>query len=110
MKMCSLYWSIQTNVSDVNLILFSPYFVSMHVRSAMSDSFATSGTVAPPGSLVHKDSPGKNIGVGCHALLQGIFPNPGMELLFPALPLSHNTVFQTISVCSLSFFFFCQKK
>ena len=26
-----------------------------------------------PGSSVHEDSPGKNTGVGCHALLQGIF-------------------------------------
>ena len=26
-----------------------------------------------PGSSVHGDSPGKNAGVGCHALLQGIF-------------------------------------
>jgi len=37
---------------------------------------------SPPGSSVHGDSPGKNIGVGCHALLQGIFPtqgsNPGL--------------------------------
>ena len=35
-----------------------------------------------PGSSVHGDSPGKNIGAGCHALLQGIFPtqgsNPGL--------------------------------
>ena len=27
-----------------------------------------------PGSSVHGDSPGKNTGVGCHVLLQGIFP------------------------------------
>ena len=26
---------------------------------------------SPPGSSVHGDSPGKNTGVGCHALLQG---------------------------------------
>ena len=26
---------------------------------------------SPPGSVVHGDSPGKNTGVGCHALLQG---------------------------------------
>ena len=36
----------------------------------------------PLGSSVHQDSPGKNTGVGCHALLQGIFPtqrwNPGL--------------------------------
>ena len=31
----------------------------------------------PPGSSVHGDSPGKNTGVGGHALLQGIFPSRG---------------------------------
>ena len=29
---------------------------------------------SPPGSSVHGDSPGKNTRVGCHALLQRIFP------------------------------------
>ena len=29
---------------------------------------------SPPGSSVHGDSPSKNTGVGCHFLLQGIFP------------------------------------
>ena len=32
---------------------------------------------SPPGSSVHGDSPGKNTGVGCYALLQGIFPTQG---------------------------------
>ena len=32
---------------------------------------------SPPGSSVHGDSPGKNTGVVCHALLQGIFPTQG---------------------------------
>jgi len=32
---------------------------------------------SPPDSSVHGDSPGKNTGVGCHALLQGIFPTQG---------------------------------
>ena len=35
-----------------------------------------------PDSFVYGDSPDKNTGVGCHALLQGIFPtqesNPGL--------------------------------
>ena len=35
---------------------------------------------SPPGSSVHGDSPGKNTGVGCHALLQGIFPTQGLNL------------------------------
>ena len=37
---------------------------------------------SPPGSSVLRDSPGKTTVVGCHALLQGIFPiqgsNPGL--------------------------------
>ena len=43
------------------------------------------------------DSPGKNTGVGCHALLQGEFPDTGIELeslgapalQMDSLPLSH---------------------
>ena len=38
---------------------------------------------SPPGSSVHGDSPGENTGVGCHALLQGIFPTQGFD---PGLP------------------------
>ena len=36
-----------------------------------------------PGSFVHGDSPGKNTGMGCHALLQGIFPTQGSN---PGIP------------------------
>ena len=32
-----------------------------------------------PDSSVHGDSPGKNTGVGFHALLQGIFPTQGLN-------------------------------
>jgi len=32
-----------------------------------------------PGSSVYGDSPGKNTGVGCHALLQEIFPTQGLN-------------------------------
>jgi len=38
---------------------------------------------SPPGSSVHEDSPGKNTGVGGHAVLQGIFPTQGSN---PGLP------------------------
>ena len=50
-------------------------------HSVMSDSLRLHD-YSPPGSSVHGDSPGKNPGVGCHALPQGIFPtqrlNPGL--------------------------------
>ena len=38
---------------------------------------------SPPGSSVHGDFPGKKAGVGCHSLLQGIFPTQGLN---PGLP------------------------
>ena len=38
---------------------------------------------SPPGSSVLGDSPGKNTGMGGHALLQGIFPTQGS---IPGLP------------------------
>ena len=44
------------------------------------------GLYSPPGSSPW-DSPGKNTGVGCHALLQGIFPTQAPNL--PLLPLLH---------------------
>ena len=36
--------------------------------------FVTPIDCSLPGSSVHGDSPGKNTGVSCHALFQGIFP------------------------------------
>ena len=35
---------------------------------------------SPPESM---ESPGKNSGVGCHSLLQGIFPTQGLNLGLP---------------------------
>ena len=50
--------------------------------SVMSDSLWPHGLYLP-GASVHGDSPGKNSGVGCHALLQGVFPTQGSN---PGLP------------------------
>ena len=43
-----------------------------------------------PGSSVRGDSPGKNTGVGCHALLQEIFPTRGSN---PGLPHSRQILY-----------------
>ena len=40
---------------------------------------------SPPDSSVRGDSPGKDTGVGCHALLQGGLPHPGIKPRSPAL-------------------------
>ena len=38
---------------------------------------------SPPDPSAHEDSPGKNTGVGCHVLLQRVFPTRGLN---PGLP------------------------
>ena len=56
------------------------------VRCLVAQSYPTlcdSTDCSPPGSSVHGESPGQNSGVGCHALLQGIFPTQGSN---PGLP------------------------
>ena len=45
---------------------------------------------SPPGFSVQVDSPGKNTGVDCHALLQGIFPSQGSN---PGLPHSRRILY-----------------
>ena len=56
----------------------------MKVLAAWSyPTFCDPMDCSPPGFSVHGDSPGKNTGVGCHALLQGIFPTQGSN---PGLP------------------------
>ena len=44
--------------------------------------FVTLWTIQPARLLCPWDSPGKNIGMGCHALLQGIFSTQGLNLCF----------------------------
>ena len=62
-------------------------------HSLVSDSLWSHG-LRPTRLLCPWDSPGKNTGVGCRALLQGIFPTQGSNLgLLPwqvdSLPQSH---------------------
>ena len=61
---------------------------------------------SPPGSSVHGDPTGKNTGVGCHALLQGIFPIQGSN---PGLPHCRRILYQLshqgspVIICWISF-------
>ena len=51
------------------------YVINVCVRAQLLQSCLTlcdPMDFSPPGSSVHGDSPGKNTGVGCHVLLQGI--------------------------------------
>ena len=51
--------------------------------SVMSNCLQPHG-LQPARFLCTWDSPGKNTGVGCHALLKGDHPNPGIKPRSPA--------------------------
>ena len=65
----------------------------MRLVTQLCQTLCDSMDCSLPGSSVHGDYPGKNTGVGCHALRQGIFPtqglNPSPALQADSLPLSH---------------------
>ena len=60
--------------SSLFFLLYSQFSVCACLVSQSCPTFCDSMDCSPPGSSVHGDSPGKNTGVGCYALLQGIFP------------------------------------
>ena len=61
-----------------SLVGFSPCMYAKLVQLCLTLCDLTDCSL--PGSSVHGDSLGKNTGVGCHALLQGIFPTQGSNL------------------------------
>ena len=64
------------------LLLFLVFLICASVLCLVTQLCATLWgpmDCSPPGSSAHGDSPGKNTGVGCHALLQGIFPMQGLN-------------------------------
>ena len=65
------------------LLIYVYIYIYLHINrycamlSHLVVSVCNSINYSFPGFSVHRDSPGKNIGVGCHALLQGIFLTQG---------------------------------
>ena len=72
--LCVLAWEIPSTEEPSGLQHMLAK--SLQLCPTLCDPMACS----PPGSSVHGDSPGKNTGMGCHALLQGIFPTEGLNL------------------------------
>ena len=65
-------------------IAFPPFCCAvLHLATQSYPTLCDPMDYSPPGSSVRGDSPSKKMGVGCHALLQGIFPTQGSN---PGLP------------------------
>ena len=66
---------LQMNDIETTLCVSENDTVERHTKSLQScPTLCDTMDFSPPGSSIHGDSPGKNTGVGCHALLQGLFP------------------------------------
>ena len=79
-----MYWSIKMIIStffcERKMPVLACAVLCLVAQSCWT--FSEPMDCSPPGSSAHGDSAGKNTGVGCHPLLQGIFPtqvwNPGL--------------------------------
>ena len=85
MRRCFRAWGTRCSLQLVEMQIFEKpetlqtLYHACYVPSVVSDS-CDPLDCSPPGSSVHGDSPGKNTGVGCYALLQGVFPTQGWNL------------------------------
>ena len=82
-KSCCHLWLNGLRFSLNKLIVFECLYVLCSIVLCLvgqtCSSLCNPMDHSPLGSSVHGVSPGKNTGVDCHALLEGIFPNQGQN-------------------------------
>ena len=71
----SLYWNLKMKC------ILLPLLIVSKLKSTSNPTLWDPMDCSQPGSSVHRDFPGKNTGLGCHFLLQGIFPTQGLNLV-----------------------------
>ena len=72
------------DLSNPKSHIFPPYLEETSKVICMLSCSSHVWLFATPWTVAHRllcpwDSPGKNIGMGCHVLLQGIFPTQGLN-------------------------------
>ena len=78
---------LKRNIGCICLKYFLIYSSFSKYKFVHANSFQSCQTLRDPvdcipvGSSVHRDCPGKNTGVGCHALIQVTFPTQGSNLI-----------------------------
>ena len=105
----------------VRMQLYQQLCVALCLGTQLCPTLCDPMHCSPPGSSAHGDSPGKNIGVGCHTLLQGILPtegsNPGLlhcsQILYhlshqgdsepPGKPTKNSITCQRVGLCCCYF-------
>ena len=79
----------------LDLLLPTKSFCAVRLVAQSCPTICNLMDCSPPDSSVHGGSPGKNTGVGCHALLQGNLPHPGIKSGSPASPALAGRFFTT---------------
>ena len=108
------FWLFITlSMSCLNLLCFTfSHDAVLCLATQSCSTLCKSIDCSTPGFFFHGNSPGKNTGVGCHALLQGIFPtqrpNPGLlHCRWILYHLSHqgspNTPFRPLGIWLMDF-------
>ena len=69
--------------SEYNIYIYVHVCAVLRLVTQSCPTLCNPMDCSPPGSSVQRDSPGKNTEVGCHTLLQGIFPNQGSNPYLP---------------------------
>ena len=75
--------------------------ICMHAKSLQSSTSLKPNRLQTTRLLYSWDSPGKNTGVGCHALLEGIFLNQGLNPHLLHLPRCQAGSFTTAAAAKL---------
>ena len=78
-RLCGQLWGAEYKGSSLLEPGFWARFAVLCSVAQSCPTFVTPMGCSLPGSSVLGDSPGKNTGVGCHALLWGLFPTQGLN-------------------------------
>ena len=83
-RMKSHYFKMQDNTMAANVPKITESIACLVTLPQLCSTLCQPG-LQPAKLLCPWDSPGKNTGVGCHFVLQGIFPTQGLNLYFLCL-------------------------
>ena len=90
---CFWYWR-KLKCHPFDIIINWQMLSLWHNSAQLHPTLCGPTDCSPPVSSVHRNSPDKNTGAGCHFLFQGVFPTQGLNLCLlhcqvDSLPLSH---------------------
>ena len=94
MNLLWLYYGTRTFVLD--LMRHSSFYTSFSLCSVVQWCLTLCNPMEPTSLLCPRDSSDQSVGAGCHFLLQGTLPDPGMEIASLTSPALTDGFFTTL--------------